>query len=324
MKGKFRNKFWLLIFVAATLSIQAQKSVKTHEAVEIGGIKQWIGVKGADDSKPLLLFLHGGPGFSSRNYASKFIRYLQKDFIIAQWDQRETGITSHWGPYSDSLTVDIFHKDTEEVISFLLKKFSKEKIFLVGFSWGGFLGLHFANEHPELLHAYISVSSMIHQDKSEQLTLELLQEKADNSVDRIARDEISKISIPFDSWEALYFQRKWTAEFLNKEKFNPKQKKVFQQWSEKWWKVFIEASKVNYFEMVPVIDCPIYFFIGKNDFIANYLVTENYFKDLKASNKQIIWFEQSTHEIPTDEPKKFSEELIKISDKIPTSETIKK
>ena len=106
-----------------------------------------------------------------------------------------------------------------------MEKFSKEKIFLVGFSWGGFLGLHFANEHPELLHAYISVSSMIHQDKSEQLTLELLQEKADNSVDRIARDEISKISIPFDSWEALYFQRKWTAEFLNKEKFDSLRKR---------------------------------------------------------------------------------------------------
>lgn len=306
----------MLTFVFGTLISQAQESIKTHEGIEIGGIKQWIGVKGADDTKPLLLFLHGGPGFSSRNYSKKFIKYLQKDFIVAQWDQRETGITSHWGPYSDSLTVDIFHKDTEEVVSYLLKKFSKQKLFLVGFSWGGFLGLHFANEHPELLHAYISVSSMIHQHESEQMTLDLLKEKASSSADRTAIDEISKISIPFNSWEALYYQRKWTAQFLQKEKFNPNQKKVFQQWSEKWWPIFIEAAEVNYAETVPAISCPIYFFISNKDFVANYAVAENYFNDLKAKQKQVVWFEQSTHEIPSDEPKKFSEELINISSRL--------
>ena len=323
LNRKFHNIFWLLTFAFTSLCLQAQESVKTHEGVEIGGIKQWIGAKGADDTKPLLLFLHGGPGFSSRNYAKKFIKYLQKDFIIAQWDQRETGITLHWGPYSDSLTVDIFHRDTEEVVSYLLKKFSKQKLFLVGFSWGGFLGLHFTNEHPELLHAYISVSSMIYQHKSEELTLALLQEKADSSGDRTAIDEISKISIPFNSWEDLYFQRKWTAQFLDKEKFNPKQKEIFQQWSEKWFPIFIEAAEVNYAEIVPAIHCPIYFFISNKDFVANYAVAESYFNNMKASQKQIVWFEQSTHEIPTDEPKKFSEELINISSQIDLSKTEK-
>jgi pimeloyl-ACP methyl ester carboxylesterase len=324
LKGKICNILCFFAFALVTIGSQAQESVKTHEGVQIGGIKQWIGVKGADDTKPLLLFLHGGPGFSSRNYAKKFIKYLQKDFIIAQWDQRETGITSHWGPYSDSLTVDIFHKDTEEVVSYLLKKFTKEKIFLVGFSWGGFLGLHFANEHPELLHAYISVSSMIHPDESEQLTLALLQEKATISGDIAATDEISKISIPFNSWEELYFQRKWTVHFLDKKKFNPNQKKVFEQWSEKWWPIFIEASKVDYAETVPAIHCPIYFFISKNDFVANYLVAENYFNSLHANQKQIIWFEQSTHEIPTDEPKKFGEELINIVRQMDAAKTEQK
>lgn len=317
MNKSSHHIFWMFAIVLASFYTQAQESIKTHEGVEIGGIKQWIGVKGADDSKPLLLFLHGGPGFSSKNYAKKFIKYLQKDFIIAQWDQRETGITRHWSPYNDSLTVDLFHQDTEEVVSYLLKKFSKDKIFLVGYSWGGFLGLHFANKHPELLHAYISVSGMIHQDESERLTLALLEEKSQLSQNETAIDEISNIKLPIDSWEEIYDQRKWTSYFLDNEKFNEnKQEVIFQEWSEKWLPIFLEASKVNYLETVRSINCPIYFFVSKNDFVANHVVAENYFNALKAKQKQIIWFNQSAHQIPTDEPKKFSDELINISSQL--------
>ncbi|MGB5323412.1 alpha/beta fold hydrolase, partial [Lutimonas sp.] len=216
--------------------------------------------------------------------------------------------------YNDSLTVDIFHKDTEEVVSYLLKKFSKEKLFLVGFSWGGFLGLHFANEHPELLHAYVSVSSMIYQDKSEQLTLALLKEKARISGDKKTLDEISTIEIPFTSWEQLYIQRKWTNHYLDTRKSSNKYpKKLFEEWSAKWMPVFLEAAKVNYAETVPAINCPIYFFVSNKDYVSNYKVAEQYFNGLEADGKEIIWFDKSTHEIPSDEPKKFSEELIHIS-----------
>ncbi len=305
---------WLIVFVFTCYAVEAQESVKTHEGVEIGGVKQWIGAKGADDTKPLLLFLHGGPGFSSRNYSKKFIKYLQKDFIVVQWDQRETGITSHWGPYDELLTLDLYFQDTEEVVNYLLNRFSKKKIYLVGFSWGGFLGLHYANEHPDLLHAYISVSSMIYQDKSEQLTLALLKEKALMSEDKMALAEISTIEVPFTSWQQLYLQRKWTNQYLDAQKASNKYpKKLFEEWGAKWMPVFLEAAKVNYAKTVPSINCPIYFFISDKDYVANFKVAEQYFNRLEADKKEIIWFDRSTHEIPSDEPKKFSEELIHIS-----------
>jgi proline iminopeptidase len=304
----------IILLSLVSIHLSAQNKVKTHEGVEIGGIKQWIGAKSDDDSKPLLLFLHGGPGFSSRAYSKKFVKQLKKDFIVAQWDQRGTGITAAWGSSNDSLTIELMHSDTEEVVNYLLGKFNKKKLYLVGFSWGGFLGLHFAHKHPELLHAYISVSSMIHGDESERRTLELIREKAQQLNNTEALAEISKITIPFASWEELYFQRKWTAVLFD-DKANIKQypKSLFKEWSSKWMPVFLEASKVNYSQTVPEIHCPIYFFLSKNDLVANYSVTQQYFDDLAASRKQLIWFDQSTHEIPSQEPKKFSEELIKIS-----------
>lgn len=302
----------LVLFTSIATPSLAQQAIKTHEKVEIGGISQWIGAESDDGTKPLLLFLHGGPGFSSRAYSKKFIRHLKKNFIVAQWDQRETGITAHWGPYSDFLTLDLFYSDTEEVVNYLLKKFTKKKLYLVGFSWGGFLGLNFANEHPELLHAYIHTSGMVSQNESEELTLQKLKDKAIN-LEKETQDEIAKIQIPIDSWQELYYLRKWTAKLLDNKK-GTYPKALFESWSAKWMPLYSEASKVNYLARAPEISCPIYFFISDKDYVANYTLTEKYFDQLVADQKQIVWFHKSTHLIPSDEHKKFSEELIRIGE----------
>lgn len=315
MKGQLFCAIFLLLFIK--MSLYAQNSVKVHEGVKIGGITQWIGAKSGDDSKPLLLFLHGGPGFSSRAYSKKFINYLKKDFIVAQWDQRGTGITAAWNPEVDSLSLELMHSDTKEVVDYLLKKFGKKRLYLVGFSWGGFLGLHFADEHPELLHAYISVSSMIHGNRSDSLTLEIIREKAKETNNAEALEEMSNIKVPITSWEKLYLQRKWTAFFSGGEASNKHYPTtLFKEWSVKWMPIFLEASNVNYSETVTKIHCPIYFFLSKLDLVANYKLTQQYYDRLKADQKQVVWFDQSTHEIPSQEPKKFAQELIKISESL--------
>ncbi|KEO73258.1 alpha/beta hydrolase family protein [Anditalea andensis] len=302
---------FLLLFI--NISLNAQHSIKTHEGVNIGGIGQWIGTQSNDDTKPLLLFLHGGPGFSSRPYSKKFIKHLKNDFIIAQWDQRGTGITAAWGNDSDPISLELMYNDTKDVVDYLLKKFGKDKLYLVGFSWGGFLGHQFAHEYPELLYAYISVSPMIHGSGSDRLTKRILIEKAQNANNFHAIKDLSQISIPYNSWEELYKLRKWTASFSEKKVTNKQfPPSLFRTWSQKWMPLFLEASNMNIAESVPEIRCPIYFFLSDKDLVANYKVTQNYYNKLKASHKHIVWFDQSTHEIPSQEPKKFAMELIKI------------
>lgn len=73
------------------------------------------------------------------------------------------------------------------------------------------------------------------------------------------------------------------------------------------------AVKVNHFETIPEIHCPIYFFLSKNDYVANHIVAENYFNHLQAEHKKIVWFNEATHEIPNQQPKKFSSELTAIA-----------
>ncbi|MFZ9046862.1 MAG: alpha/beta fold hydrolase [Cyclobacteriaceae bacterium] len=234
--------------------------------------------------------------------------------LVAQWDQRGTGITNAWNEDGYPITLEHMHQDTKEVVAYLLKKFNREKLYLVRFSWGGFLGHQFAKDNPEQLHAYISVSSMISQGDSEQVTFDFLQAKALESNNNTAIEEINKINVPFESWEDLFYQRKWTAYFTSeKEGAKSYSKKVVAEWSEKWMPIFLEACKVNYMESAPELKCPVYFFVAKKDMVANQKITTDYFEKLIAPKKELIWFEQSNHEIAGEEPKKFNAELVKIS-----------
>ena len=306
----------IIIIVALVLSSVslAQKKVKTHEGVSIGGVKQWIGANSKNDQLPLLLFIHGGPGFSSRSYSKKFVKELNRHFIVAQWDQRGAGITQAWSPDAE-ISLDLLLNDTEEVVAYLLDKFKKDKLIIVGFSWGNILGLNYAAKYPEHLHAYVSVSGMTNGSLSEEGNLLWLKEQVSNNPIDIATQEVNRIQLPFQNWSDLYYLRKWAAYYSgikNAERAFPKE--LFQDWADQWMSVFLKAEDIDHSATITTLKCPYFSFLSRLDHVANYEVGESFFNGLKAPEKRLIWFDKSTHEIPTDEPEKFSKELIKIKE----------
>ena len=303
----------ILVLLIYSEVLWAQKSIKLKEGVMINGIKQHLAIEYKDNQKPILLFLHGGPGFSSRSYFNPIKKGLQKDFIVVQWDQRETGITKAWNEAPKPITTAQMHQDTEQVIDYLLNRFDREKLYLVGFSWGGYLSLQYAGSHPEKIHAYISVSGMISNFESEQLTLAFLLKQAQEHKNQEALGELSSIKIPFGNWEQLYYQRKWTAHFQgtkNMTKAYPKE--LFGNWAPIWFDLFLEASSVNFIETTPSLGCPVYIMASKKDLVSHHSIAEKFFNTVEAPQKELIWFEESTHEIPSQEPKKFIKELKRI------------
>ena len=143
--------------------------VSEENFVFINGIEQWVTING-NPSKPVILFLHGGPGSPLSPYAEKLYKDLEKDFVVVQWDQRGTGRTfGKTAPeeltpeylIENPLSLELMANDGIAVTQYLLKHLGKQKIILFGTSWGSALGVKMASKHPELYYAYVGHSQIV-------------------------------------------------------------------------------------------------------------------------------------------------------------------
>ena len=266
-------------------------------------------MKGANDKNPVLLNFHGGPGNSVMKYADKFTDELQKHFVVVQWDQRESGKTAKLNATNKPLSVALMESDAVELINYLKKRFSQDKIYLMGHSWGGFLALTVAANHPELLKACFALAPMVHQVESERQTLEWLLGNAKKTNNEEAIGELSLVKIPFENGDQLYYHRRWL--LLSNGK-NPFSLGYVRTWAAKWLPMFNEASEVNFFVTAPEINCPVYFFVGRTDRQASSTLTEEYFNTLKAEKKDLFWFLNSGHNLNLTEPERLQKIIISL------------
>jgi pimeloyl-ACP methyl ester carboxylesterase len=171
------------------------ESIALLEPITLGGSQQWLLIRGEDKSKPILLFLHGGPGSPYIGLAHTFQRELEKHFVVVQWDQRGSG-KSFPGTPPASMTVAQFQADTHELILKLRERFVREKIYLAGHSWGAYLGLAEAHRYPENLYAYIGTGQMIDLVKQEQMSHDFVLEHARKENNEKVISQLNEIGYP--------------------------------------------------------------------------------------------------------------------------------
>jgi pimeloyl-ACP methyl ester carboxylesterase len=131
--------------------------------VTLGGNEQWITIKGASCAKPVILFLHGGPGKPLSPFADQVYGAWQTQFTLVQWDQRGAGRTFGRNPATASatLTVARMAQDGLELAAWLSARLGQRKIILMGGSWGTVLGVHMAQARPGLFHAYVGAAQLV-------------------------------------------------------------------------------------------------------------------------------------------------------------------
>lgn len=299
-------RYFLLLFFISNQSF-CQQYIDTSAIFNIGGIKQYVRIKGNDLSKPLLLFLHGGPGGSLMNKTDQMTGKLQQHFVVVQWDQRETGETLKLNKTSQTLTIEMFYNDSHDLIDTLLKQFKQPKLYLAGYSWGSGLGFHIADRYPELLYAYIAISPVINQWKSESMALDMLREK----MGKKANKELSQVKIPFENPEQLYYHRKWLLKHDGQKFVSLSLPKSFVlSWAATWWDVWLRACDINLFESLLSTRCPIYFFAGENDYQTNFSITEDYFNKISAPKKNLFLFANAGHGLPETHSGLFQQTII--------------
>jgi len=175
----FRFIFFLSFTISTFCHAQAgtvqnnrapKHQISEENYIPINGIDQWVTIKG-NSSKPIILFLHGGPGSPITHYVDVLYKALEKDFIIVQWDQRGSGRTyGHNSPpeeltpeylKTNPLTLEQMTDDGVALAAYLLKHLGKQRIILFGTSWGSALGVKIATKRPDLFYAYVGHSQIV-------------------------------------------------------------------------------------------------------------------------------------------------------------------
>ncbi|MBC8985064.1 alpha/beta hydrolase [Pedobacter sp. N36a] len=285
--------------------------IDTTAVVSICGIKQFIKIQGADKEKPLLLFLHGGPGTSLIPMADAFTDQLKSNFVVVQWDQRQTGETLKLNSSPEKLSLSLLQKDTEELISYLLQHFNRKKLFLLSHSFGSMLGFNFAAKHPESLYAYIPISAIVDQRKSEKLTMEMLNKWAKETKNTEAIKELAMVKLPFEKEDDLFYSQKWLfihngVDFAKEEAFKAK----YHDWLAIWFPMWKQAVTNNLFKTLPALNCPVYFIEGIGDKQKSHYLVGDYYKFVKAPKKGLFWFKKSGHTVFNSEPEKLQQVII--------------
>ena len=191
--------------------------------VKIGGIEQWIDVRGKNPANPLLLVLHGGPG-STWDPLEKLFEPWEAYFTLVEWDQRGAGRTyAKNGPASANITIDRVVSDGIEVAEYLHRQFPDRKLILLGHSWGSLIGIRMVAARPDLFSAYVGTGQEVTKQRAAILNYAEVLRRARAA--RNAEAEKALVGIgppPYKSAHDFGIEQRWENTFVVKpeEKFN--------------------------------------------------------------------------------------------------------
>ena len=190
----------LTVFVALLLaaeSICAQGSAQRIEEaafITIGGIEQWVTIRGDDRRKPVLLFLHGGPGDVQSPFVSTYAPY-EKDFLLVQWDQRGAGRTFAKNGAA-GLTRETLIADGIDLAEQLHKRFPRAPLILFGHSWGSIIATGMVQQRPELFVAYVGTGQVTTWAGMVQFQFDFLKQRYEEKGDANALAALEAIGKP--------------------------------------------------------------------------------------------------------------------------------
>lgn len=312
--------WWFLPERTPEINKSDNRSVATINYIKIGGIEQCVLVRSKNIKKPIVLFLHGGPGMPMMYLAHEFQRPLEENFTVVQWDRRGAGKTfSRNIPTVESMNVRQIINDAYVLIDTLKNRYEQDKIILVGHSFGSYLGSIMVNEKPELFSAYVSIGQVVDSEKSGALQEEFVRGKA---IENGRREIIAALDQPikpnFENWlfefggelknSKSFFPLVWSG-MQAPEYTLPEVTSVAGGSSFSSSHMTYNVLSGSIYNEIQAYDVPVYFMIGKFDFTTPHPLVTEYFKLISAPNKKIIYFEESAHFPFFEEPEKFSKEL---------------
>jgi pimeloyl-ACP methyl ester carboxylesterase len=204
---------------AQDYAISTPNGIDEANYLQVGGIDQWVTIRGENRENPVVLVLHGGPGDTTNPYGHAAFRTWLNTYTVVQWDQRGAGKTlgRNGSGSAATLTIDRLVQDGVELADILRTSLRKDKIILLGHSWGSVLGVLMAKAKPDLFLAFVGTGQVGDPARSYQVAFDALLEKARASGDARALRELQEIGPPpYSDGRGYHVQRRWSNLLLDR------------------------------------------------------------------------------------------------------------
>lgn len=287
--------------------------------VAIGGVAQWITIKGARCDNPVILVIHGGPGNPMTPYADAIYGAWTKDFTLVQWDQRGAGMTYGRSPPAEgeALTLERMTTDGIEVAEYLTRRLGARKVILTGSSWGSILATRMVQARPDLFHAYVGVSQVVGYRQNQSTTYPRLLGLARAAGDQ---DSVAKLEAlgapPWTNPRAFGIQRRILRRYeaLKTDPFpaawwktsgiyaTPKYEADYEAGEDYSFVQFVGMngdgmfSRVDFETSAPRFETPVFLIQGAEDLLTMPEVTQAYFDRLTAPAKGLVIVPRAGHD----------------------------
>jgi pimeloyl-ACP methyl ester carboxylesterase len=304
-------------------------SIAETDYLHLGGIDQWVMIRGESLANPPLILLHGGPGLSETPLFRHFIAPLEKAFTVVYWDQRGSGRSFDRTIPRSSMTVEQFVADLDELVEWVRNRVGSQRVVIFGHSWGSALGVLYAARFSQKVAAYVGSGQIGDWAAAESSSYAFALAEAERVDKRRALKRLRAIGPPPHTVKSLMAERmvlqRLEGQLGPKALWNmgriflagpesslldvPNILRGFRFSLDAMW---ADVSTMKLGVLVPVLQMPVFLFLGRHDHWVPPEFSVAFYDALTAPSKQLVWFEKSGHEPFADEPAKFNASMVEL------------
>lgn len=298
--------------------------------VEINGTKQWISIYGENKDNPILLYLHGGPGSSTSAYDYAFTRKWADIYTVVTWDQRNCGKSYSKDQNSTELTYELMMSDGLAMTKYLLDYLDREKLTLLGHSWGTYFGCNLVLTYPEYYDCYIGTGQLVDMRQNEaafrKVTAEWVGDDEEGARLLASMDPEHFSTEYFTARNGL--MEKYGYDLMaDGTDYNMPAAIIFNPYYTllDWVKVlntdpsvyinFLLSDEFDRFSLIgrTEYEVPYYNINGDRDYQTNYILAQEYFEEITAPDKALYIMKNTTHGLLESKSEAFSRILHEIA-----------
>jgi len=327
--GALGYRAWRQHENALALAITTPNGIDERTFVHINGIDQYITIRGEDRRNPVLLILAGGPGNTLVPLGAVF-RPWEKYFTIVQWDQRGAGKTFEQNGEAGEgpMTVAQMRDDGIALAQLLRKRLEKDRIVVLGESWGTTLGIVMVKAHPELFSAYVGTGQVVGKEEKEAFLYADTLKKVRAAHDERSLAELERIGAPpYRSQQDLLVQREVAQRYDTEAERNLRAQMTpvvlfapdytlldiyymqrFGDFASK--AMYPELIKYDARELGPDFAIPMFVFNGDKDAVTPIGFAQAWFATIRAPQKAFVILKGGGHSAMLTMPDRFLHELV--------------